>query len=403
MQFIIFIYAFSLGYLPLPWSQSTSISDRNGNILFLGKISILSLVLTLVSLLKAAMETFEIDSIVDQVWAAIYALLNLAFRIAGIAFIVIYLDIFSVPFFVVIFSVIYFILMKNREKNKEGTSSISTLAVSLCLPICISRSPELFQIKDLETDENKIIENKREGEKRLKNRVTVSIWIALSTNPLILLVDAIVFVLLDQNLLKQDSVWTNQQCKDFFIYFLCPFFGLSMFVSMVFYPLSAKKTVLGILKKVFSILVTILCFLGAIAVTIRFALVVEKLNRSSLVFVNNDNEIVLLQVIHKGNSTSCNDNGIFGCPNTAWNYTNFRTTHMIEGVGYVSEKIKKTDIEDKNFVFYDLDCIHYWENDAPSNITALAPHCKKCAINSILCRHQLLGKITGIQNCDGKF
>ena len=75
---------------------------------------------------------------------------------------------------------------------------------------------------------------------------------------------------------------------------------------------------------------------------------------------------------------------------------------MIEGVGYVSEKIKKTDIEDKSFVFYDLDCIHYWENDAPSNITALAPHCKKCAINSILC-HQLLEKITGIQICDGKF
>ena len=85
-----------------------------------------------------------------------------------------------------------------------------------------------------------------------------------------------------------------------------------------------------------------------------------------------------------------------------WNHTNFRTANLIEGVGYVSEKIKKTDINDKNFVFYDLDGIHYWEKDAPRNITQKTPHCKKCAINSILC-HQLLEKIPKIQNCDGKF
>ena len=56
---------------------------------------------------------------------------------------------------------------------------------------------------------------------------------------------------------------------------------------------------------------TILCFLIAIAVTVMFALLVEKLNRSSLVFVNKDNEVVLLQVVNTGNLIGCNKEGFY--------------------------------------------------------------------------------------------
>ena len=175
MQFLIFVYAFSQGILPLPWAQSTSVADRNGNVLYLGKISIFSLILTLVSLLKSAMETFEIESFVDQMWAAIYALLNMAFRILGIGFIVIYLEKFSLPFFVFMFAVIYLTLMCQREKTKEFTSTVSTMAVALFLPISISRSPEQFQIKDRVTDENEIRENKTKTQIRVIKATNIPI------------------------------------------------------------------------------------------------------------------------------------------------------------------------------------------------------------------------------------
>ena len=410
MQFLIFSYAFSHEIIPLPWGQSTSVIDRNGNTLFLGKVSLFSFILTMVSLLKSAMETFELESIPDQMWAAIYAILNLSFRILGIAFIVIYLEIFCLPFFVVLFGIIYVILMYHREQNKEGASTISSMAVATFLPICISRCPEQFQIKDMITEENEIIDNRRKVNMFMMTRKRVSVWISIITNPLILMVDTIVHVLLELNELTHDTIWTNKQCKDFYTYLLCPLFVLCLIASICFYPLQNGKNMsermrnnfIDKVKKVFSVL----CLLGAIVVTINFALVVENLNRFSVVFVNKNNELTLMQVVSKGHLFNCSGNEVSQCMNTKWNNTNFRATDLIEELGYISSDISIAEIENTTSPFYDLNAIHHWAVDAPEELTRSKPHCKKCASKNprrkIICK-QLLEKINQLQNCDGEF
>ena len=96
---------------------------------------------------------------------------------------------------------------------------------------------------------------------------------------------------------------------------------------------------------------------------------IQKLNRMSLVFVNKDNELVLLQVANKGNVTGCDNNGVFRCnyKNTVWQKTDFRTTNLIEGVVYVNEEINISQIVAENTIFFDLNkskfimfCICCW-------------------------------------------
>ena len=117
VQCIILCFVFSKSILPLPWSQSTNVVDSRGNILSLGNISIFSLVFTIFGLLKASCEVFELDSIKEQIFASIYSLINLAFRIISMAYILTYLEIFSVPCFLVILLVNYLTLMHNNERN----------------------------------------------------------------------------------------------------------------------------------------------------------------------------------------------------------------------------------------------------------------------------------------------
>ena len=73
VQCIILFFVFSKSILPLPWSQSTSVVDSRGNILSLGNISIFSLVLTMIGLLKASCEIYELDSFKEQIFASIFS------------------------------------------------------------------------------------------------------------------------------------------------------------------------------------------------------------------------------------------------------------------------------------------------------------------------------------------
>ena len=154
---------------------------------------------------------------------------------------------------------------------------------------------------------------------------------------------------------------------------------------------------INLVKKI----VTISCFIGVIVTTILFTTVVEKLKRSTLVFVNNNNELTLLEVVSKGHLRGCDDNPAFKCKNLVWNNTNFRGADLMEGVGYVGTEINTIDMANNDTHFYDLAFIYHWDVHAPPELKISNPHCKKCATNSILCQ-QLLDKIYHLQKCEGK-
>ena len=401
LQFLVFVYGFSKGIIPLPWINSTSIVDRNDNILSLGKLSILSLVLTTISLLKSANDTFEIISFVGQLFATVYALINLIFRLLSIGYVAIYLEIFAIPFLVITWLAIYLILMRQHEKNKHCTSTISTMAVAIFLPICISRSPERFQIRE----PKEIEEKKKEIETNTDIRKRLSVWISIITNPIILLADTTVYILLQYTEFNHDNVWSNKQMVQFYGYFLCPMFLLAMLASISFYPLERgnnfgermRNKAATKLQKLF----TILSLIGVIVVTILFTLSSERLDRTSGVFVSQTNELVVVEAVSNGPFSGCNDAEIPRCENITVRDSNFRTTNLIEGTWYVSPKINLGTIEDRKTAIYKLNEIEHWKIQAPTELTDSSPHCKRCLVKSVSC-DQLLDKITDVQKCEGK-
>jgi len=417
MQFIILAYAQSKEILPLPWMQSTAIVDSNENALYLGKITLFSLVFTLIGLVKAASESFEIQSTQKQIMAAIYAMVNLYFRLMSMVYVIIYLGIFSVPLFVILVLVNYIILMYNDERKRKWASTISSLVVSIFLPIWISRYPENFQIKEEES-----MENEQESQEKAKEEATakklVSFRLAIFSNPIIFGMDIVVFLCLTKTEFVQDTVWSNTQLEEFFILLLCPMFLLTMLGSVTFSNLLEENSStdesydclfykrLGTTfwkrsKKYLSGLI----LLGMIVIGVVFSILVDKINRTSLAFVSNQNELVVIQVISKGPLTGCEGEGVQKCHNLTFDDSDFRNTSMVDGVAYVQRPPKVnldlSQLNERKTPFFDLTSIQIWKKDGPEQLKHSKPHCKRCLVYSLTC-NQILNSIQDVDRCDGK-
>ena len=417
MQFMIIAYAQSKGWLPLPWMQSTSISDNNDNVLYLGQITVFSLSFTCIGLVKAASESFEIRSFEHQVLATIYAMVNLTYRLFSMIYAIIVLGKFSMPVFIIILLMNYVVLMYNDKHKRKWASTISTLAVSIFLPIWISESPEDFQIKDdISMENERELRQREEEEATAKKRV--SFRLAIFVTPLLLVSDAVVYYCLAYTEFVQDTVWSKSQLMDFFTTLLCPMFLLTMICSFAFSHVceddlttehNCKYMPSNLLSKhswkQAKKYIGYASFFGMIAVAVVFGILVEKLNRTTVAFVNSKNELVVVDIISKGKLMGCDGNRTYDCENLIFNDSDFRTANMMNGVAYIQrlpkQNVDRYQLDAAKTSFFDLTAIQIWKKDAPEELKNTNAHCKKCLVASITC-NQFLDSIQDVDRCDGK-
>ena len=112
--------------------------------------------------------------------------------------------------------------------------------------------------------------------------------------------------------------------------------------------------------------------------TTIFSLSVQKLDRSAVVFINKQNELTVLEVVSSKYLSGCDDAVISKCQNISLKSSNFRTTHLTEGIWYVSKDILVRQIEDRKTAIYKLDTIDYWKTQAPTELKDALAHCKRC-------------------------
>ena len=237
IQFLILLCTYSWGILPLPWMRSTVLVDENDNVLYLGQITMISFVFTCVGLVKASSEAFEIRSTNEQLMAMCWAFLHLMFRLLSYVFGIVILGRFWFPAIPILLIVNYAVLLKNDQITSQWASSISTLAVSFFLPTWISRSPENFQIREKEEDDDGNItrcdDKKEPAEEDIESEVIpienealdkkkISFWIAIISTPTVFLFNTVVYSTLRFTDFVQSSVWTDNQLEEFYLFILLP-------------------------------------------------------------------------------------------------------------------------------------------------------------------------------------
>ena len=428
MQFVLLLSAYSWAILPLPWMQSTSIIDENENILYLGQMTVVAFAFTCLGIVKGSVESFEVYSTEDQLLAMIWALFHLSFRLMSMVFLIIVLGIFSAPLFMINLVVNYSVLLKNDKLTTQWASTISSLAVSFFLPTWITKDPQSFQIRHKMNEEETKAEEERQRNESI-GRKKVSFTLAMAVNPIMMAFNITAFILLKHTEYVQSTVWTNNQLHQFFLYMLLPLFCLTIVVSLGFSHYFEKadednnienndENAQELLKdkyltyencKNIKRFLSIFCLFGIVGSAIGFGIVVEKLNRSTIIAVNSRNELTAVQFISKETLEGCNtSSSIMMCRNLTFSSSNFRTAKLQDNVAYVDALPKQlkapNDIEmlsEKQNLYYSLYDIILWNKYAPKPLTESEPHCKKCLYPSRLC-DQAIEFITGIDRCDGK-
>ena len=364
-----------------------------------------------------------------------WTLFHLSFRLMSYVFVIVILGIFSLPFFFVLLIVNYAVLLKNDQLAAQWASTISSLAVSFFLPVWISRSPEKFQImNDFELDrelkgsieetcermgakswcrtkeEEFNLEEKEKTEALCKKMV--SFRMSLAATPILILFDTIAFLTIKYSGFIQSSVWTNNQLEEFYLIVLLPLFFLTMVASFGFSHhferQSEQDRRAKWLKKPKKVL-SVFCLICFVASASTFGAIGEKLNRTTLIVVNNENELVAVPIVSKGLLKNCHYFSTIGeCTELIFNTSNFRTAHLQPNVAYLDaspkalkQLIDMSKLNAPNTPYFNLQDIHLWTKDAPEKILLENPHCKMCLVPSIICS-QTLDSIQDIDRCSGK-
>ena len=143
--------------------------------------------------------------------------------------------------------------------------------------------------------------------------------------------------------------------------------------------------------------------LGVIVVSVLFGLFVDKLTRTSLLFVSEQNELAIIEVVGKGPFGKCDNGIITKCNNLIFNNSNFREVNMKQGVAYIDSHptvmIDISSINNNSTTFYDITKLQYWKAEAPEELKNSA-YCKRCIDESPIC-NRMLRRIHDTEYCKG--
>ena len=125
---------------------------------------------------------------------------------------------------------------------------------------------------------------------------------------------------------------------------------------------------------------------------------------SSLIFVNEKNELAVLQVVSKGKLSGCEYGIIDRCDKLIISDSNFRVVDIEPGLAYIdrkpNDKIDVSQINTNKTIFYNFLDIQNLGVQAVEKLMSINSHCKKCVLDSNIC-NKLLTEIENKPFCKG--
>ena len=241
LQFVFIVYIWSKGYLRTPWEEYSILKDRNGNTVALGNIAgSFSLVLSTIGIIKGALDVFESHDAKFKFFT--FTAINVTYRIVSYAYFIQMFDtwIYVVPLVAMILIPNTIIVLRRATFHGKRIGILTSVICSFIVPICTTEEPQRYQMKitSLDGEEQKVEEENR---KKLSNEIRRnSSLLCFITSPMILLADACVVVALNTGTYKHDSIWTDNQLREWLYHFLIPAFFMANLSAISLYRSSVK-------------------------------------------------------------------------------------------------------------------------------------------------------------------
>ena len=196
LQFIFTMILYAYGKLPLPWSESTIISDSVGNKLNLGALpGIISVVFSVLTMIKNCADLAEAQTTKDKVSYAAFCFSTIVFRLSSYILLVITFREMSAPIFGLIAIATLSIIARFDWAMTRGLSLFTTFMVGLIIPSAVSEEPHKTQLKGQSTAPAEVTRTRY----RLTSRIVM--W----TNPIIMFFNGLLCVLCNYTNYKVSS------------------------------------------------------------------------------------------------------------------------------------------------------------------------------------------------------
>jgi hypothetical protein len=229
LQVMILFILWGEGKLSAPWTIRTEINWRR-NKLDLGALpGMLSLGISLVVILKGALDTAESINTKEKIFVCGYALCNFVFRLTSYALAIMYFKEMSIILFLVIAIVNVTIIFRYDVPKRKDISVVTSAIMSMFTPFVSSVEPHRYQLIDDGV-------TKEEAEEHTRNKKILSSKMAIVTWVLIIISDLILLVLLMHNSFQysDDIVLTRDMTKNILYILLFPVGISAMIASMSF-------------------------------------------------------------------------------------------------------------------------------------------------------------------------
>ena len=196
MQFIFTMILYAYGKLPLPWSETTIISDSVGNQLNLGALpGVISVVFSALTMIKHSVDLAEAQTTKEKVSYAAFCFSTIVFRLSSYILLVITFREMSAPIFGLIAITTLSVIARFDWTKTRGLSLFTTYLVGLIIPSAVSEEPQKTQLKGQTT----ITEEETKTRYRLTSRIVL--W----TIPIIIFFNGLLLVLVQYTNYKLSS------------------------------------------------------------------------------------------------------------------------------------------------------------------------------------------------------
>ena len=259
LQIILLLVLYAKGKLTIPWESVTTIDDGYGNLLNLGPLpGIFSMIMSVLSVVKGCIAISEAKGVKETIFTIVFGVCTILFRTLSYTAIIIYFNKFSILMLITIIVATVIVIYRMDKNQKAEVSLLSTVLISLFVPIAFPKQPEKKQLKEYQNEKRENIV--------FRNRMTRRI--SLVTLPIILCFDTLLFLLLKYHTsfkTADDIILSKESSALVLAIFVLPLGIASLCASFSMRLGGLKK------KHYFGILVTTLVFLISTTTLITFS------------------------------------------------------------------------------------------------------------------------------------
>ena len=219
MQSVVVLILFSKGILKLPWESNSIVEDSAGNLVNFGAVpGVLSLVMSMISILRAAVDVAEESGWKQQLATAAFSMITAFFRIISYVLIIAYLNEWSVIMFAIMMIASITAIGRFKKEERAGFSVVTSVMLGIFIPCAFSEDPQINM---------RVSTHRNKTDTHVKNKRILTSKTAMLTVPIILITDMIIWLLLLYSpyfKVVQDvsNVVSNETSALFIIMFLLP-------------------------------------------------------------------------------------------------------------------------------------------------------------------------------------